>query len=142
MVLFVIAVGVFFVNPANWTTLSPHERRQAQELLIPDLVRAHFEGKNDKGEATLLQAQAIATFKMQRAKASGDAERMDRVEKHFGDVLAKMSAADKVAVAEVLTKADAGAPKKAEEVETEKWGMFAKVGLNKKLAAMDNSESA
>jgi APA family basic amino acid/polyamine antiporter len=50
-----------------------------------------------------------------------------------------MSAADKAAVAEVLAKAQEGAPKKAEAEETRKWGMFAKVGLNKKLAAVDES---
>ena len=140
VVLFVIAVGVFFINPGNWTTISPEERRQPEELLIPDLVQHRFKDKKDSSEAAiLLQQQAVATFKMQRAQASKDADRIKRVEDHFGDVLAKMTDADKTAVAEVLAKAAEGAPKKAEEQETRKWGMFAKVGLNKKLAAVDDS---
>src|ERR1700733_9796361 len=62
VVVFVIAVGVFFVNPANWTTISPEERRQPEELLIPDLVQERFKDKKDSEEAAvLLQKQAIAT---------------------------------------------------------------------------------
>jgi len=76
---------------------------------------------------------------MQRAQASQDAERIQRVEKHYGDILAKIPDANKTAIVEVLAQAKEGAPKKAEEEETRKWGMFAKVGLNKKLAAVDES---
>jgi APA family basic amino acid/polyamine antiporter len=140
VVLFVIAVGVFFINPGNWTTISPEERRQPEELLIPDLVQHRFKDKKDSNEAAiLLQQQAVATFKMQRAQVSKDGDRIKRVEDHFGAVLAKMTDADKAAVAEVLAKAAHGAPQKAEEQATRKWGMFAKVGLNKKLAAVDES---
>ena len=39
VVLFVIAVGVFFINPANWTGIPADERRQPEEQLIPELVR-------------------------------------------------------------------------------------------------------
>src|SRR5205807_1048852 len=113
----------------NWTTISPEERQQPEELLIPDLVQERFKEKKEGNEATIkLQKQAIATFKMQRAQESEDPARIERVETHFGDVLAKMSDADKTAVNDVLAKASVGAPKKAEEEETRKWGMFAKVG--------------
>ena len=75
VVLFVIAVGVFFINPANWTGIPADERRQPEEQLVPELVRERYKDMHDGSEAAiLLQEQAIATFKMQRAQASGDAD--------------------------------------------------------------------
>jgi len=137
VVLFVIAVGVFYINPANWTTIPADERRQPEELLIPDLAQERY--KDDKDAAQRLHVQAIATFKMERAQASKDSDRIARVESHFGKVLAGIRETDKKEIADLISKAKEGAPKKAETEESRKWGMFAKVGLNKSLVALDDS---
>jgi APA family basic amino acid/polyamine antiporter len=136
VVLFVIAVGVFYINPANWNSVSPEERRQPEELLIPDLAKERH--KDNKEAIKRVQAEAIATFKLERARASGDQARIERVEARFGKVVEKMTEADKKEVAEILKEASKGAPKKAEAVETQKWGMFGQLGLSKHLAAFDD----
>jgi amino acid transporter len=38
VVLFVIAVGYFYINSANWTGIEPADRMLPEELLIPDLA--------------------------------------------------------------------------------------------------------
>lgn len=39
VVLFVIFTGMFFVNPANWTTIPPSERRRPQEVLAKEFTQ-------------------------------------------------------------------------------------------------------
>src|SRR5947209_13894476 len=51
VVLFVIIVGVGYINPANWTSIPPEERRQPAERAVPDLANDHA-----KAEARLLEA--------------------------------------------------------------------------------------
>jgi APA family basic amino acid/polyamine antiporter len=137
VVLFVIVVGAAYVNSANWTTIPPDERRQPEELLIPELAREHY--KDNADAAKKLTKQAIATFKMERAKASGDSERVARVEDHFGKVLEEIKDTDKEAITTVLAKAKEEGPKKAQAEEARKWGMFGMLGLNRSLVAVDDS---
>jgi APA family basic amino acid/polyamine antiporter len=137
VVLFVICVGIFFVNTDNWTTISPEERTQPEEMLIPELVKERY--KDNVESAKMLTAQTIATFKMEGALASKDEGRIARVEKRYGKVYSERTEADKKEVTEILARAVEGAPKKAAEEATKKWGMFGQVGLNKSLAAVDDS---
>ena len=51
VVLFVIIVGVGYINSANWTDIPPQERRQPAERAVPDLANDHA-----KAEAGLLEA--------------------------------------------------------------------------------------
>jgi APA family basic amino acid/polyamine antiporter len=137
VVLFVIAVGAFYIDPANWTTIPPEERRQPEELLIPKLAQERH--KENPEAAKQLTVQAVATFKMQRAEASDDPDRIERVKTHFGDVLAKITPADKQQIADVIKEAEEEAPKKAAQQEARKWGMFGLIGLNRSLVAVDNN---
>src|SRR5262249_40096875 len=51
VVLFVIVAGIAYVNPANWTSIPPVERRQPAERAVPSLA-----GDFAKAETQLLQA--------------------------------------------------------------------------------------
>src|SRR5207253_2508971 len=51
VVLFVIIVGVGYINPANWTSIPPAERRQPAERAAPELANDHA-----RAEARLLEA--------------------------------------------------------------------------------------
>ncbi|MCC6416700.1 MAG: amino acid permease [Gemmataceae bacterium] len=46
VVLFVIVVGVGYIDPANWTSIPPSERRQAEERVVPDLAAAHAKAED------------------------------------------------------------------------------------------------
>jgi APA family basic amino acid/polyamine antiporter len=137
VVLFVIAVGAFYINPDNWTTIQPDERRQPEELLIPDLATKRF--KDDENANLRLRKQAEAVFKMERAVASGDSARIARVEKYFGNALSAMNEQDKSEVAKLLKRAAEEAPRKAEAESAKKWGMFGQIGLNRVLVGFDDS---
>lgn len=137
VVLFVIAIGAFYINPANWTGISPDERRQPQEVLIPKLAQNKYQ--DEPGEVKRLTSQAIATFKMTRAEASGDTKRIDHARSHFGKVLEKMSDANRAEVAAFLVEADKEAAAKGEAMEAQKWGMFGQLGLNRSLVALDDA---
>ncbi len=58
VVLFVIAVGAMFVNPANWTSIPPTERIYPEDVTtIPDLAKEQAKEEN-AGEDRVLQLAA------------------------------------------------------------------------------------
>jgi amino acid transporter len=67
VVVFVVAVGAAFVNPANWTDIPPAERKQPQELVLPEIADAQA-----KAEDQLLKAarEWVQQFP-EEAKATG-----------------------------------------------------------------------
>jgi APA family basic amino acid/polyamine antiporter len=136
VVLFVIIVGSFYVNPANWTTISQDERKQPEELLIPELARERHTGRTE--EANRLQRQAVARFKTDRANDSKDEGRIERAKRRYAANLPQTPEEQKE-VAAVLAEARARAPEKAASEEARKWGMFGQFGLNRSLVAVDDS---
>jgi APA family basic amino acid/polyamine antiporter len=74
VVLFVIAVGAFYVNPANWNTIPPTARPLPEEQLIPDLAATyvkdheHLKDKALAQRVEQLSAEALATYKIERTR--------------------------------------------------------------------------
>jgi APA family basic amino acid/polyamine antiporter len=152
VVLFVIAAGIGFINSANWTSIPKEERRQVEEELIPEKTKEYVtdvEKLRDQARVDRireLKIMATAQFRLGRipvirqsyeeqglltqARKGDLAAREEALEK-----LLPVSAKDKKAVEAVLAEARKGAPDKI----TEKWGILAKLGLNKSLARIDDA---
>ena len=69
VVLFVIAIGVGYVNKANWTEIPVEARRQPQEHAIPGVAEDYVKdvekkpaGKDRDDRIEQLKAEALATF--------------------------------------------------------------------------------
>ncbi len=152
VVLFVIAIGVGYINRANWTDI-PHEfRRQAEEIVIPDLAGQYaketekLEGPAAVERGNQLADQALAAFRLERADVIRKQLReQDRLTELAVGRLAEIEARarkdlptsdqDRKAVAAILEKARAEAPAKA----TENWGLLGTLGFDRSLAKVDNA---
>src|SRR5262249_31026685 len=70
VVLFVIAVGLMFINPANWTSIPVTERLMPQESLIlknaADIIAKEekLSGKALEARVKQMKVQAIAQFRV------------------------------------------------------------------------------
>jgi len=152
VVLFVIVVGAFYVNPANWTSIPPTARILPEEQLIPDLAEKYVKDHEQlKGKALAqrvedLSAEALATYKIERTrqtleeqerKGEVKAEQVRTVmEETRAQNTAKLpkSDADRKIVNELLAKVREEAPR----FVTQKWGMLGLVGLNRWLVPIDD----
>ncbi|HEY7155448.1 MAG TPA: amino acid permease [Gemmataceae bacterium] len=152
VVLFVIVAGIGFISSGNYK--KPHGLRVLpEELLIPAQVKEvvegeeHLEGKAAKERAKQVTEQAMAAYKLAQSEAvakkmfeeneltKDEAEEMvQRAEQEYGPALPENDA-DKALVEKVLARAKEKAPAKA----TEKWGILGLMGLNQKLASIDDS---
>jgi APA family basic amino acid/polyamine antiporter len=149
VVLFVIAAGSVFVNPANWTSIPIAQRRFQQELdVIPDAVKKYQKDHNEesKQRAAELNTQAIAAYRIERKnreiaeieKAGGNADNAKKelavlnesVKAHLPE-----SEADKKAVAAILNLD----PKEEQAVEVKSWGLLGVIGLNRWLVPIDDA---
>jgi APA family basic amino acid/polyamine antiporter len=157
VVLFVIFVGIFFVNPSNWTTVPVTERLMPEEVLIPDtaetVVKAQItkEGRIPKKEREerikKLTDQAMAVYKIEaKRKEVADLEKEGRLTEEQGKAalnktLVKYEAnlpqteVEKAKVQEVMTKVEKDLPEK----NLEKWGILGLLGLDRWLGNIDNS---
>jgi amino acid transporter len=182
VVIFVIAVGVWYVNPANYTEIPATERKQLQDIRLPKEAQAYVEAERemlkiaedwlqrhdrdakvkqitiDSTEGMLspsgsnglvlkvepiadvearsekLAKQAIATFRMDLAKKSGDPGFQESTRQKYEKDLPQ-SKQDRLIVEGLLVEVN----KKIREAETEKWGMMAQMGINQSLAQVDNA---
>lgn len=182
VVLFVIAVGVWFINPANYTEIPATERKQLQDIRLP--TEAHVYVKNEQemlkiaegwveryakdakvkqitivpsapekstgtakvpvltvkptkdseARADKLARQAVAQFRMELAKNSGDAEFLKRTEEKFAKDLPQTDQEK-----EIIQGLIAEVNKHISKEETAKWGMMATLGINRSLAQVDNA---
>ena len=73
VVLFVIVMGVGYVNPTNWTDIPYQERRLPEEVIIPDAFAEEQAKETEKrrgqdaGDRTnQLTDQALAVYKLDR----------------------------------------------------------------------------
>ena len=142
VVLFVIAVGVFYINPARWTDIPIEARKLPEQIILPNLAveqaNKEFEGKENKAlierRAEILTKQALATFQIQNAETSGNAAFLAEMKaRHEANL--PTTAEDKGVVQKLIDRARAKAP---DEVAA-KWGLLGKLGLNESLAKIDNS---
>jgi APA family basic amino acid/polyamine antiporter len=153
VVLFVIAVGAAFVNPANWTSVPVTERLMPEELLIPSLAEAEVKaqtkltGPAAEERAQEISRQALAVYKVERIRQMTDQLRQEgkiseaEASERRREVVAQyqpqlpQTAEEQAAVDRVLVKVREQAPKEA----LRKWGILGLVGLDRWLVPIDNS---
>jgi APA family basic amino acid/polyamine antiporter len=159
VVLFVIAIGIGYVQKANWYDIPVEARRQPQETAI--VGYGAYEGmaeryvkeveKKPKGTARedrieLLKKEALAEFRLSRIPVVREAtekqghltperaKHLDNLAAKFREQLPK-NPADEKAVKAIIADADAKAP----EAAAEKWGILKYLGLNTMLVKIDDS---
>jgi len=161
VVLFVIVVGAFFVNPANWTSVPVTERLMPEEILIPssaeDEVKDQIKEQIKKGEKVpkkerearikKLTDEAMAVYKIEtkRQEVSGlqkegqltDAQAKAALEKTLSKYEPNLPQTDeeKAQVKAVMTRVEKDLPDK----KLEKWGILGSMGLDRWLGNIDNS---
>jgi APA family basic amino acid/polyamine antiporter len=161
VVLFVIVVGAFFVNPANWTTVPVTERLMPQEVLIPtsaeDEVKDQIKEQIKQGEKVpkkdrearikKLRDQAMAFYKietkrnevaeLQKQGQLNEAEAKAALNTTLSKYEADLPQTDeeRAKVQEVMKRVDKDLPEK----NLEKWGILGTMGLDRWLGNIDNS---
>jgi amino acid transporter len=181
VVLFVIAVGVSYITPANWTGIPAQERKTPEQESLPgvaadqaqmekallDAARQWVAAMLEKEEAKLEQVkvtpqsespqrnpsqtlvdhgvpidkrtehltdQAMAVLMLERARASGDADWLARMQETHEKNLPKTDD-DRAAVNAIIARAKI----EGEKNIASKWGIIGYLGLNKHLAAIDDA---
>ena len=72
VVVFVIVIGVGYVNPSNWTDIPYQERRMPEEVIIPDVAEIEAkevekrQGQDAVERTNQLTDQALAVYKLRR----------------------------------------------------------------------------
>jgi amino acid transporter len=152
VVIFVIVIGVGYVNPANWTDIPYQERRTPEEALIPDAAEVQVkEVEKQKGEAAdnrinQLTDQAVAAYKLDRiAVVRKELQEKNLLTPAEDSRLAALEtaarkaapndSADKKAVAAIIEAAKKEAPAK----DVENWGMLGMFGFKDALVSVDNA---
>jgi APA family basic amino acid/polyamine antiporter len=159
VVLFVIAIGIGYVNKANWTEIPVEARRQPQETAIVGVgafagVAEDYVKKDEKMPAgparddriEQLKAEALASFRLSRIPIVREAtqkqghltpERAKHLDALAEDYTKRLpnTEADKIAVQKIIADADAKAP----EAAAQKWGILRYLGLNTMLVSIDDS---
>jgi APA family basic amino acid/polyamine antiporter len=141
VVIFVIIVGIAFVNPERWTGVPLYERLLPGEELIKEeaekeLKEVKFpDDEARRKETQRIMRQAVAAYKISWFQnVHKDPEILKKVREEYEPYLAKKEE-DKDRVDRMLVEVRKQAPAKA----TEKWGLIGEVGLNEKLSAIDDS---
>jgi amino acid transporter len=152
VVVFVIVVGVGYINPANWTTVNTEERKLPAELQIKDMAEQYakedmkLKGKDATARTGDLETMALATYHIRHLneiradlqahdKLDKDAQtRLNTIEERYQAKLPEMPE-DKKAVDVILSRAKEKAPDK----EADSWGLLGWLGLNRWLVPVDNS---
>src|SRR6266849_1019585 len=157
VVLFVIVVGIFFVNPANWTTIPVTERLMPEEVLIPDkaedVVKEQIkkEGKIPKEERQArikkLKEEALASYKIEKKREEvanlqqqgklSEAEAKSALQQTLSKYGPDLPKADeeKAEVEKVMAEVKKEVPEK----RLEKWGILGLLGLDQSLGSIDAS---
>lgn len=141
VVIFVILVGIPFINPDNWTNIPPEDRKLPEMHLIPELAHqrvlkeATDNPKVDvEARSRELTQQALAQFQIEYFEGRGDPKKAAAVrERHEKDLA--QSARDRTAVTDIVARAKERAPHRS----AESWGMLSYLGINAFLERMDDS---
>jgi APA family basic amino acid/polyamine antiporter len=152
VVVFVVVVGVGYINPANWTSVNTEERKLPAESQIKDMAKAYVKGdekllgKDATERSKELETMALATYHTRHeeeiradleahGKFDQDAQtRLNTLEQRYQSQLPEKSA-DIKAVNVILDRAKEKAPDK----EADSWGLLGWLGLNRWLVPVDNS---
>jgi amino acid transporter len=152
VVIFVIVMGVGYINPSNWTDIPYQERRMQEEVIIPDIVEQEVKkeekrhGQDAADRTNELTAQALATYKLDRIqKIRAELRAQNQLTKAEEVRLAELenaarknlptNALDQKMVAHVLEEAKKEAPAK----EAENWGLLGMLGFKDSLVSLDNA---
>ncbi|MBS0211260.1 MAG: amino acid permease [Planctomycetes bacterium] len=153
VVLFVVGLGAFYVNPNNWTGVSMTERRTPVEShVVPGLVKEEVskEGLSQREQEQRVAAvgkMVSAAYRLEhipqevkRLQAAGKltdeqaAAEIERNKARWTPQLAQ-NEADKKIVDALLGQVHERAP----ETLTDKWGILGFLGLDKLLTGVDDS---
>jgi APA family basic amino acid/polyamine antiporter len=155
VVLFVIGVGYWYVNPANWTRIPPEYRKPTD---VPDLLARYPEVARllPPGEHRFVSGKALLEEHPEVAKMVAQTVR-DEIQKlpDLGLLRGRPDLArflphedfGKISGKELLEQRPQDAAKITEKVENEikklpsleeKWGMIGLLGLNRKIEAADD----
>jgi APA family basic amino acid/polyamine antiporter len=131
VVLFVIAVGIMYIDPKNWTSIPVTERLMPEEALILKNA-ADVVGKEEKLTGTALgeRVKQIKAMALAEFRATTTPERRAQLEAEL-----PKKPADKTLVAKLIKLAEEEAP----AMRNEKWGILALLGLDRQLSAIDDS---
>ena len=154
VVLFVIVVGAFFVNPANWTSVPIEARVLPEQLLLPDIANDYAkeeetkrlegtrpkdmleETKTTEERATQLKDQAIALFRVRHAEATKDPVVLATV--RAGSEKDLPTTPEDIAIAESLIQ-KAQTPELRRQAAAKNWGLLAEFGINERLESLDDA---
>src|ERR1051326_2372716 len=152
VVLFVIAIGIFFVTPKNWNDVPVTRRLTPQEKEIPKIVgkyvqeTEHLDGEKAEDRTKQLKGYTLAQYKIDHIKnltsqlqsdgkmsADEAAKEVADVEEQYSPELAQ-DETDKGKAKKLADEAEA-----TEVNPAEKWGMLSTIGLNRWLLPIDES---
>ncbi len=150
VVIFVIVMGVGYVQPSNWTDIPYQERRLPEEAIIPDVAEAfvkekeHRKGQDAVDRTNQLTTEALAVYKLRRIdairkelvkqKLMSDAED-SRLRGFEADAWRKVPRANRIIVDDILAEAAQEAPSK----EAENWGLLGMLGFRDSLVTIDDA---
>jgi amino acid transporter len=152
VVLFVIVVGAFFVNPANWTSVPIEARVLPEQLLLPDIANDYAkeeaanriktsrpdqlkETEDAEERGALLTKQSIALLRLRHAEATKDADVIAFV--RAGCEKDLPTTPEDIATAEALIK-KSQTPELRRQAAAKNWGLLAELGINERLESLDN----
>jgi APA family basic amino acid/polyamine antiporter len=153
VVLFVIGMGMQFINPSNFTEISEEERKLPAELEIPSAASDYVDAraadltKTERDDRIrLLQEKAMAAYKVERASqiredlrakgklTAGVEARLSATERDYSPNL-PTGPDDRAAVSAVLRRAEGA----GEERAGEKWGLIGLLGVRSALVKADDA---
>ncbi|MEN6458971.1 MAG: amino acid permease [Thermoguttaceae bacterium] len=151
VVLFVIAIGIGYVEPTNWTDIPVEQRVLPQERIALDLAKKELARRNG-GDPSPEQVSAVAgeltarcrvvwlNGELKRLQASGRMSSQDataRLARSQQNSLPRSLAnSDDAAVVETLLPE---VQKQGEAKELESWGLLGWLGLNHWLRPIDDA---
>jgi amino acid transporter len=132
VVVFVIIVGIAYVDPGNWFNIPAEARKTPEQILLDEAVIKYAKDTGVNSEALSKHAKAVLFTRI--AAEHKDSDYWKKVEaKHAKDL--PTAKADIDAAEVVLAKAK---DKKAiDAMNIDKWGMIAELGMNSTLEKVD-----
>ena len=147
VVLFVVAVGWFYVRPSNWTDVPYSARMLPEEQQLPKLVQTFLGDKAAPNRVDRLTKQLAASYRIEWA--TQEAQRLQKVGKLSTDEAAAMAADVAKQVQPNLPQTDEeremvdallpSVHRVGEKKAADSWGLLGLLGLNRWLLPIDDA---